>query len=145
MTEKPFIDLEYAVKAEQALLTRYGRFLKEGEVFKVTGTSEDDAWGLKVVFENTDRSLHLPMDVVLVARENPGLTRDDARAALVDFVDYFFDRYFQGAREITLPIDWAEFPFGDHKVRARGWEQNLKLENAADRLLAGESIDDLKL
>ena len=145
MTEKPFIDLEFAVKAAQALLTRYGRFLKEGEVFKVTGKSEDDSWAINVVFENTDHSLHLPMDVVLVARENPKLTDDDVRAVLVDFVDYFFDRYFQGAREITLPIDWAEFPFGDYKVHARGWEKNLKLENAADRLLAGESIDDLNL
>lgn len=145
MTEKPFIDLEFAVKAEQALLTRYSRFLKEGDVFKVTGTAEDDAWGLKVVFENTDRSLHLPIDAVLVARENPKLTSDDALAALVDFVDYFFDRYFQGAREITLPIDWAEFPFGEYRIRARGWEKNLKLENAADRLLAGDSIDDLNL
>jgi hypothetical protein len=145
MTEKPFITIEFAAKAEQSLLTRYGRFLQPGEVFRVTGTSELDAWTLQVVFENEDRSTHLPIDLALLASENPQSTDDGARDTLIDFVDYFFDRYFRGARHITLPIDWTEYPFGELRVRARGWEKNLKLEEAADRILAGESAEDLKL
>jgi hypothetical protein len=145
VTEKPFVSLEFVAKVEQALLIRYGRFLKTGEVFRVNGQSDKEAWSLQIVFENEDRSRHLPIDVAMVVGDNPKCTDDAARTTLVDFVDYFFDRYFQGAREITLPIDWAEFPFNNRKVRARGWEKNLKLEDAADRILAGESIDDLKL
>ena len=145
MNRKPFLTEQTTGKVEQGLQNRYGRFLQDGERFKVTGKSEDDAWTICVTFENTDQSLHLPVEVVLMVNENPQCTTDQARDTLVDFIDYYFDRYFKGARHVTLPIDWKAIPFGEYTIRARGWERNLKLEVAADRLLAGGSVDDLHL
>ena len=117
------------------------RHLQHGELFNISGKAEPDAYIICITFQNEDASLHLPVEVALVHKENPRCTVDEARDVLVDFVDYYFDRYFKGARHVTLPIDWKDFPFGEFTLRARGWERNKKLEDAADRLLAGQPID----
>lgn len=133
---------DIASKVAQGLQQRHGRYLKSGEIFQVSGKAEPDAYIVCVTFANSDHSLHLPVEVALVHKENPRCTPDEARDALVDFVDYYFDRYFKGARHVTLPIDWKDFPFGEFTLRARGWERNKKLEDAADRLLAGQPVLD---
>lgn len=144
MSTKPLLDTPYKAKVHAALLKRYARFLQPGERFLLAaGDIAHDAWTLAVTFENRDRSVHLPVEMALVAAENPKLDNDEATDVLVDFLDFVFDSYFREAREATLPVDWDKFTFGEFVVRARGWERNLKLEQAADRLLAGESIDDL--
>ena len=82
------------------------------------------------------------MEVAARRVDLPGVKPDEARGLLIDFVGYFFDRYFKGGRSTTLPIDWQELPFGEHTVFARGWQRNMQLEEAADRLLAGETVDE---
>ena len=124
MERKPFMPADFVAKAEAALQNRYGGYLSMGELFKVTGKAELDAWTVCVTFENADQSLHLPVEVALVISDNPRCTAEAARDTLIDFVDYYFDRYFKGARHVTLPIDWKSFPFGEHTIRARGWERN---------------------
>ncbi len=135
---------EFEFKMLEELTRRHGRFIKHGEVFRVQSHEvEEDAWTMTVVFENADKSLHLPVEVALLVSENPKLKNDEARDVLVDFVGYFFERYFRESREVTLPIDWGTIPFGEFVIRARGWEKNLKLEELADRFLAGEDIGHL--
>jgi len=142
--KKPLLTPELVSKLEATLLKNYGRYLEYGELFRVTHFDiAPDAWQLSVTFENADRTLHLPVELALVAAENPRLRDDEARDVLIDFLDYVFDRYFQGSRAITIPLDWAALPFGEYSVRARGWEKNMKLEEAADRLLAGEPVEDV--
>jgi len=126
-----------------ALLKRYEAYLQPGErLHLVSGQDESDAWTVKVVFENADKSVHLPLEVAARRVDLPGVKPDEARGLLIDFVGYFFDRYFKGGRSTTLPIDWQELPFGEHTVFARGWQRNMQLEEAADRLLAGETVDE---
>jgi hypothetical protein len=135
---------EFEAKALAALRQRYAAFIRRDEDFRIASHEvESDAWTLSVVFESADRSLHLPVDVALLAADNGKMANDDARDALVDFVDYFFDRYFRESREATLPIEWAPLTFGEFTVRARGWEKNLRLEELADKLLEGEPIEHL--
>ena len=135
---------EFQAKFLAELGKRHVRNLRVGEAFHADHQEMDEAtWSLTVTFQNADKSVYLPVEVAMLAAENPRLTSDEARDVLVDFVDYFFDRYFRDAREVTLPIDWGTFPFGEFTVRARGWEKNLRLEQLADRLLAGEPIDHL--
>ncbi len=140
---KPFISIELSTAIRDALRHRHGAFLRPGERFEVRGESHGDAWGVEITFENADRSLHLPVEVAFLLTDNPGCKEDEARDVMLDFADYFFDAYFRGAREVTLPLDWASFPYGEYTVRARGWERNLKLEDAADKLLAGHPVDDV--
>ncbi len=142
--KKPLLNEEYVARLESTLLKRYGRYLQHGDRFAVVRSeAAADAWTLAVTFENADQSLHLPVELALVGSENPKLRNDEARDVLIDFLDYVFDRYFQGGRQITLPLDWAALPFGEYSVRARGWEKNMRLEHAADRLLAGEPVEDV--
>ena len=128
----------------QGLQQRHGHHLVHGERFAVSGATESDAVTITVTFENADRSQHLPVEAALLRADNPRMSDVEARDILVDFVDYYFDRYFKGARQVTLPVDWKVFPFGEHSIRARGWERNLKLEEAADRILAGEPPDSVR-
>ena len=93
-----------------------------------------------MLFQNRSRTLHLPIDMAVVAADNDKLSDEDARDLLVDFIDYFFDEYFRESRNATLPIDWEKLTFGGHAIRVRGWERNLALEEAADKLLAGEQL-----
>lgn len=142
MSTKPLLTPALTTKLEGTLLRRYGPFLQGGERFRVMGSAiAVDAWTLNVIFESRDRTLHLPVELALVINENPRLRNDEAGDILIDFLDYFFDRYFREGREVTMPIDWALFPFGEYSVRARGWERNKRLEDMADRLLAGEAIE----
>ena len=143
MAKKLMTD-EFETKFLSELTRKSMPFLRSGERFVVGDHSiEEGAWSLTVTFHNTDRSLFLPVELGVVASENPRLNNDEARDVMVDFVDYFFERYFRDAREVTLPIDWGTVPFGEFTLRARGWEKNLRLEELADRLLAGEPIDHL--
>ena len=137
----PFLTFEQIEKITGALAVRYRGFLRVGEHFLVAGEALPDAWTIVVTFENADRSLHLPVELAMLPAENPGMRIDGARDALVDFADFFFDSYFRGGRDVTLPLDWMPVPFGEFTLRARGWERNLLLEDAADRLLAGEPVE----
>ena len=141
MFDLVFLSAEFIETMEETLRRRYARYLADGEGFTVTGEVAEDAWTVCVTFENGDRSLHLPVEAALVVAENPRMNNTQARDVLVDFVDYYFDRYFKSARLVTLPIDWKDVPFGECTVRVRGWEKNLMLEEAADRLLAGEPVE----
>lgn len=146
MPLRPLFNSEFEAKFLGELNKRMSRFVRPGEAFRVTHHAiEDGAWCLSVIFENADRTLHLPVELAVVATDNPKLSNDEARDVLVDFLGYFFDRYFREAREVTLPLDWAPLRFGEYMVRARGWEKNLLLEELADRLLAGEPVDALPL
>lgn len=146
MPPRPLMTAEFEQRFLAELQKRSARYLRTGEHFQVVQHEiEEGAWTLSLLFENADRSLHLPVELAVVATENPKLTNDDARDVLVDFVGYFFDKYFHEAREVTLPLDWAPLRFGEFTVRARGWERNLHLEDLADRLLAGEAPEALGL
>lgn len=141
--KEPYLPESMKEAALSALRKRYGGFLKFGEHFSLEGRAEPDAFTLVLTLENADKSLYVPAELAFVIADNPKSSPDEAREVLLDFGDYFFDRYFKEGRSVTLPIDWEAFPIGDHEVRARGWERNRRLEELADRLLAGESIDDV--
>ena len=143
MTKKPFFPKSLKDKFLAALLKRHGSYVRQGERFEVEAGVMADGWELKVTFQNADKSTWLPVEMVLLQQDNPGIKDEDARDALMDFADYFFGEYFRDAREVTLPIDWQAFPFGELTIRAKGWERNLKLEQAADLILSGASLSDL--
>ena len=141
--QKPFLTPEMMKDVNDALTKRYEAYLQPGErLHCVSGIDESDAWTIKVVFENADKSVHLPLEVAGRRMDLAGIKAPDARGILIDFVGFFFDRYFRGGRTTTLPLDWQEMPFGEYTLFVRGWQRNLQLEEAADRLLAGEAIDE---
>jgi len=139
---KPLLSPAYKKKLLDALRTRHARFLKPGEEFSCQdGEIAHDAWTLSVLFQNRSRTLYLPIDMAVVAADNEKLNDEEARDVLVDFIDFFFDEYFRESRNVTLPIDWERLTFGEYTIRARGWERNIALEEAADKLLSGEPLD----
>ena len=141
--KEPFLSPAVRKQVLAVLTRRYAPRLRHDETFTIEGNAAPDAYTLTVALKNHDESSYLPVEMALVVSENPLMSMDEARASLLDFAGHFFDEYFRTARETTLPIDWEKIPFGELSIRARGWERNRKLEEAADRLLAGESIDDL--
>jgi hypothetical protein len=144
MSVKPLLDAAYQAKLLKTLQTTFGRYMRPGEKFLlVSHEAAADAWTLSVTFENTDQSLHLPVELALVSAENPKLTGDEPADLLVDFMGFFLEEYFKGDRQVTLPLDWQTVPYGDFTIRTRGWEQNLKLERQANLLLAGGSLDEV--
>ena len=144
MTKKPFFPVALRDKFISALKKRHQGYLRAGESFAAEAEVMPDGWTLKTTFQSKDRSTYLPVELVFLQADNPGVKDEDARDALMDFADYFFAEYFRDSREVTLPIDWKAFPFGELTIRARGWERNLKLEQAADLLLAGASLTDIQ-
>jgi len=143
MNKKPFFPATLKDKFINALKKRHASYLRPGERFDASAEVMSDGWGFKVTFQNNDQSTWLPVELVLLQQDNPGIKDGDARDALMDFADYFFGEYFRDAREVTLPIDWKPFPFGELTIRAKGWERNLKLEQAADILLSGGDLSSM--
>lgn len=120
---------------------RHRSYLNEGEQFEVSGYRSSGEVYTKVVLRNEDESLYYPvecqMDLLHSNIEGPL----EAMYLLLDFQDYYFGRFLSEDRDVYLAIDWAEYHFEDQVIAARGQIFNRKLDQLAERLLAGEKLD----
>lgn len=79
--------------------------------------------------------------MVVFVVDNDKFIMDEVCDLLIDFVDYFFDIYFQELCNVMLFLDWEKVGFGVYIFCVCGWEKNFVLEEVVDRLLLGEVLD----
>ena len=64
-----------------------------------------------------------------------GPTQAEAREIAIDFLGYYLDLYFEGGRDLLLPLDFQPYELGNQSVWARGDLSNPKLDRLADEIL----------
>ena len=124
------------------MVHRHQTHLDEGEDFEVSGYRSLGEVYTQVILRNVEESLYYPVECQIDLLRSDIEGPLEAMYLLLDFQDYYFGRYLSEDRDVYLAIDWAEYQFEDHVIVARGQIFNRKLEQIADRLLAGEKLDE---
>lgn len=115
------------------LQERYGHHLR-GERFRVDGRVEPGLVELNLVLERSDGTFRYDMTFYASLVDN-ALSEEEGRDLVVDFMGYYLDLYFRRKREVLLPLDFQEYPFGKHRVFARGDVTNPRLDALADEMI----------
>lgn len=109
--------------------------LNSDENIHVEGYYSEGVCFSTFIIKNEDESFYYPVETKVLSSDNPDLSDNDARIALLDFSLEYFEEYFLNDRELYLTIDWSSFEIGEIKVYARAQVLNKKLEDMADEIL----------
>jgi len=127
------IPTEDCDRMAQTLQSHYGPRLRD-ERFTVSGRVEPGFVELTVHLERLDRSQRYWMEFRAALAENR-MGEEAARDLVLDFVGYYLDQYFDGGRDLLLPLDFQPYEMGSHVVYARGDIAYPLLDAEADRIL----------
>ena len=116
------------------LNARFGGRL-ESEAFSVRGRAEPDFVELSVAIDRPEGDGRYAFDIRASLVEN-GISQDQGRDLVVDFLGYYLELYFEGGRELLLPLDFQPHQFGEHVVHARGDVTSPRLDAMADEIIA---------
>lgn len=117
----------------QLLQERYGHHLT-GERFALDGRVEPGLVEMNLVLERADGTFRYDMTFYASLADN-ALSEEEGRDLVIDFMGYYLDLYFRRKREVLLPLDFQEYPFGEHRVFARGDVTNPRLDALADEII----------
>jgi len=134
---------------ESAIIIGRLRDLHQDRLGNATFALESELFSNKFILRLTlstpDRVWHYPMEAgCSLTTDSPTEEREKVLAA-VDFLGHVVAEYLESGGERLLPLDWMEFDYLGTPVFARGWERNALVEDAADRLLAGETLSDAEV
>ncbi len=104
--------------------------------FTITVNPEKEACLVNVTLKCDDQSYYYPVQGRI---EIESQNIRDSVLALLDYIDCYFEEFFQEDENIYLPIDWKEYAFEGLQFHLRGQILNLKSEAAADLLLNTEN------
>ena len=128
-------------KLEKKLLGLHGRQLLDCRL-EAEAWLESERVCARITVQRRDKSLHYPMEAAVLIGDDSKAVVEESLWLAFDFLGYYLGEYVASGGEVLLTLDWKLVTFGDREVYARGWERNLALEDAADRFLAGEEIDE---
>jgi hypothetical protein len=117
-----------------AMDTRFVTFLRD-EHFEVSGRVEATFVEMNVVLADRTGTFRYAMDFRAALIEN-GIAEAGALDLLADFAEYYLDQYFEGGRDLLMPLDFQPYDVEDKVVFARGDITNPSLEKMAEDILA---------
>lgn len=128
------ITAEEATKLADLMNTKHKLFLA-GRQFSVEAERDGSIVNAKVTLSNADRSFHYPVESRMdFVKED--MTQNEAALFLIDYIDLYFEDYFDDAENTFIPIDWTNFFYDATDFQMRGQILNLKVEEMADQFLA---------
>ncbi len=106
-------------------------------VFSIAIEPEASHMVCKVTLANKEQSYYYPVQVRV---ESTKETARDNALLVLDYIDSYFEEFFNEDENVFLPIDWKEFVFEGTSFLMRGQILNLKAEKEVDALLAQEPL-----
>ena len=140
MTQDQLFLTEQEATSLAAQLNRKNVYNLEGKLFTVSGKVVDPLVEVKVVLKNADESFYYPVE----ARMEFGKEDKTAREAalfLIDYIDVYFEEYFEQDGELLLPINWTAHEYDAVNFELKGQVLNMKLERWADQLIGQADLD----
>ena len=114
----------------------------QSEHFEVTGREEPGFVQMDVALVNRSGTWRYAMEFRVETTGNR-LSGKAALALLADFAGHYLDQYFEGGRDLLLPLDFHPYEVGDDVVFGRGDITNPALDRMAEDILdAGVALAD---
>lgn len=132
LTEQECADLT------QIMQLKYAAYL-HGREFSISITPQAQEVCVTVTLANLDESFFYPVEGRIDLQDTE-LSVKDASLLLLDFIDSYFEEFFQEDERVYIPIDWNPYQFDGCTIYARGQVLNRLMERQADQFL-GESSD----
>ncbi len=101
--------------------------------FQVAAQRDSRGVYAKITLQNQDQSFYYPVESRLADIDHD-LSAKDAVFFLFDYIDAYWDEYFQNP-DVFLPIDWTEYEYDGIPFQLKGQILNLRLERLGDRLI----------
>jgi len=120
-----------------SLMTQKHTASTEGRRFSIALDQQDTVTQVTVSLANDDETFVYPVEGRLHT-EDEEMTSRQAALFLCDYIDLYFEDYFDGDENLFLPIDWSDYEYEAVRFQLRGQVVNRKAELLADSLLAGE-------
>jgi len=127
---------EIHTNLEALLNKKYAIFLDK-RIFSISSSLTDAEIRVCVTLHDDKHSFHYPVE----ARINPDpeeMTEQQTAVFLIDYIDLYFEQYFEEGEELLLPIAWAKHHYEAVEFELRGQIQNKYLEEQADKLLENQ-------
>ncbi len=128
---------EELIRLRDALLTKYGSYLKPGESLSIDAErTVEHSWASIVLERGQDLRVELeaaalPADTDRVWDANSELEN------VLDFLDVNLEEFFEEDRHARWHDDWRQYDYHDSVLRFRGSIVKPGLEALADEWLAG--------
>ena len=120
-------------KLTQILNLKYAHISGE-RFFTIEDENSADVILMRVILKNTKESFYYPVEG-RIKKDGLTIPAKEAALCLIDYIDYYFDEFFQTKEETTLPIDWHDFSYEGLNFQLRGQVINRHSEKLADGIL----------
>ena len=137
-----FLSPEEVAQKEAVFTERFISYFKSDENISIEGYFSQETLYITLSLANWEQTYYYPVSTSISLKDNPGLTEEDARLCLLDFIGEYFDEFFNTERGSFLPIDWTPYSFDGKKMYAKGQIINKKLEKEADDILKSAGFKD---
>ena len=135
-TKKHLLPSETLRQLEKMMNEKYEGFLQK-RTFHLSADSEDQQVSVCVTLQNEDESFVYPVQGRLNC-ETEDMEPDEAALFLIDYIDSYFEDFFDDEEALYLPIEWANYSYDAVDMQLKGQILNLKVERMADDLLAAD-------
>lgn len=125
------------------LNSKYAHILND-RFFRVVADYDENVLFLACILENGSRTFHYPVEA-RISYKDQNMSAEEAISLIIDYVDAYFEEYFQNDENTYISIDWLTHTFEDVEFDMRGQVKNLYMEELAEKLLSGEKIDEKEL
>ncbi len=118
---------------ENLLEKKHAIFINQRS-FSISTTTDSDKVKVQVLLQSEDQAFYYPVE----ARMTPDLdemTANESALFLIDYIDLYFEQFFEEGEELFLPIDWAKHNYDAIDFEIRGQIRNKKVEELADKIL----------
>lgn len=123
----------------QALVARFGAFLKPGESIDIDAEKSDEYVYARVEVASADETFKLGVEAAVLAADQERLERLDPPERFLELTIEFLKlqvyEFFRRDRDERFHVDWRLYPVDTATIRFRGQVRRPELERRADALL----------
>lgn len=121
---------------ERLLRAKHGMYLDQNQrSFSLQAQAEGNTIIAVLTLRNLDQSFVYPVYAKVDDWKNDFESEIDAFYFLVDYIDIYFEEFFESEDTLFLPINWAKHSYVAIDVWVKGQIINLKVERLGDELL----------
>jgi hypothetical protein len=127
------IPQETAVELCELLNKKYQVWRGERS-FHISSRRDHECIEVKVVLSNVSETFYYPVEG-RVDHEAEEMDPVEAALFLVNYIDGYFEEFFEEDENLFIPIDWAEYSYDAVEFQLRGQVLNRFVERISDELL----------
>ena len=114
---------------------KYASQLKDRSFFIEISSGYKTMAEVSLTLKNKTESFYYPVKARIDLESNK-MKKREAALFLLDYIEMYFEEYFENSEDTFLPIDWSNFSFEGSDFQMCGQIHNLNREKEADQIIA---------